>query len=230
VGKCELYFSKLPLSPAAGQTNDCSPNLPQVQGKLVNSNQLADHLRVDRYGDFWLTTPSAVHRTAGGAVEGLTASRPYATPRGLEVPGWRRRVARALFDCSSLLDPLGEIVGRRPGDGPIRRHDHATRTVRADLGLARCSGVRQVRVSAAERHGSRDGAVGIWLVLQTASTISPSGRVRSRNTSNRRSARHGGGRTAPQARRGSRSLDAVPRTAPPRTMDGRMASVSQKSP
>jgi hypothetical protein len=28
-----LYFSRLPLSPAAGQTNSHSPNGPKVQGK-----------------------------------------------------------------------------------------------------------------------------------------------------------------------------------------------------
>src|SRR5689334_13137774 len=45
-GKRELYFSKLssPLAARRNNGNSPPPTGTQVQGKLVNSNQLADHL------------------------------------------------------------------------------------------------------------------------------------------------------------------------------------------
>jgi hypothetical protein len=79
----------------------------------VNSNQLADHLQVDRYGDFWLTDairPSLVRQVVPCAGYRVETYRDALA--GLEVPVLAAAVSRErLFDVFlDLLDPLGEVV------------------------------------------------------------------------------------------------------------------------
>jgi hypothetical protein len=79
----------------------------------VNSKQLANHLQVDRYGDFWLT--DAVRPSIELQVvprEGYRIET-YRDPKaGIEVPVLAAAVSRErLFDVFlELLDPLGEVV------------------------------------------------------------------------------------------------------------------------
>jgi hypothetical protein len=79
----------------------------------MNADQLAAHLRIDRYGDFWLTdairpSPSAkVAPRQGYRVETYRDRR-----NDLRVPALAAAVSREkLFDLFlGLLDPLGDVV------------------------------------------------------------------------------------------------------------------------
>jgi hypothetical protein len=79
----------------------------------VNAEKLAAHLRIDRYGDFWLT--DAVRPSPERQVlprEGFRVET-YRDPRnGLCVPVVAAAVSREkLFDVFlDLLDPLGDVV------------------------------------------------------------------------------------------------------------------------
>jgi hypothetical protein len=80
---------------------------------VVNSDKLAAHLRVDRYGDFWLT--DAVRPAPGLKVVPRQGYRldTYRDPRHrLKVPVLAAAVSRErLFDAFlGLLQPLGEVV------------------------------------------------------------------------------------------------------------------------
>jgi len=84
-----------------------------VQGKLVNANQLANHLKVDRYGDFWLTDairPSLERQVVPR--EGYRIETYRDSQAGIAVPVLAAAVSRErLFDVFlDLLDPLGEVV------------------------------------------------------------------------------------------------------------------------
>jgi hypothetical protein len=111
--KRELYFSAVPLSPAAGPTNRPSPRGSLVQGKHVKFNQLSEHLQVDRYGDFWLTDairPSLERQVV--PCEGYRIEMYRDAQARIAVPVLAAAVSRErLFDLFlELLDPLGEVV------------------------------------------------------------------------------------------------------------------------
>src|SRR5262245_15438460 len=77
----------------------------------VNSQKLAAHLKVDHYGDFWLT--DAIRPSLQKQViprEGYRRER-Y-TDNGMDLPLLAAAVSREkLFDLfMELLDPLGEVV------------------------------------------------------------------------------------------------------------------------
>jgi hypothetical protein len=79
----------------------------------VNSEKLAAHLQVDRYGDFWLT--DALRPSFDLQVvprEGFRLETYRDTPAGIEVPALVASVSRErLFDLFlALLDPLGDVV------------------------------------------------------------------------------------------------------------------------
>jgi hypothetical protein len=79
----------------------------------VNSNQLANHLQVDRYGDFWLTDairPSIERQVL--PCEGYRIEMYRDARAAIEVPVLAAAVSRErLFDLFlDLLDPLGELV------------------------------------------------------------------------------------------------------------------------
>jgi len=79
----------------------------------VNANQLADHLRVDRYDDFWLTDairPSPARQVVPR--EGYRVETYRDSQAGIAVPVLAAAVSRErLFDVFlELLDPLGEVV------------------------------------------------------------------------------------------------------------------------
>jgi hypothetical protein len=84
-----------------------------VQGLSVNPNVLADHLRVDRYGDFWLTDairPSMHRQVVPCAGYRLETYRDRQA--GIAVPVLAAAVSRErLFEnFLDLLNPLGEVV------------------------------------------------------------------------------------------------------------------------
>jgi hypothetical protein len=100
---------------------------------IASSEKLAAHLRVDRYGDFWLT--DAVRPSPQRQVtprEGFRVET-YRDPRnGLHVPVVAAAVSREkLFDVFlELLDPLGDVVDvvvetshniEKPSDGASHR-------------------------------------------------------------------------------------------------------------
>jgi hypothetical protein len=79
----------------------------------VNANQLADHLQVDRYGDFWLTDairPSLARQVV--PCEGYRIETYRDTSAGIAVPVLAAAVSRErLFDVFlELLEPLGDMV------------------------------------------------------------------------------------------------------------------------
>jgi hypothetical protein len=79
----------------------------------VNPQKLAAHLRVDRYGDFWLT--EAIRPSLDLQVvprEGYRVDTYRDVPAGIEVPVLVAAVSRErLFDTFlELLEPLGEVV------------------------------------------------------------------------------------------------------------------------
>ena len=84
-----------------------------MQGMHVNEQKMTDHLRVDHYGDFWLT--DAVRPAPSLPVvprEGYRIET-YRDPKAkFEVPVLVAAVSRErLFDVfMELLDPLGEVV------------------------------------------------------------------------------------------------------------------------
>jgi hypothetical protein len=79
----------------------------------VNSEQLAAHLRVDRYGEFWLT--DAIRPSLDRQVvprQGFRVDTYRDKRAGIKVPVLAASVSReALFDVFlALLDPLGDMV------------------------------------------------------------------------------------------------------------------------
>ena len=79
----------------------------------MNANQLADHLRVDHYGDFWLTDairPSLAREVVPSAGYRIETYRDHQA--GIVVPVLAAAVSRErLFDVFlELLEPLGEVV------------------------------------------------------------------------------------------------------------------------
>jgi hypothetical protein len=89
-----------------------SPGI-SAQGVFVNQENLAAHLQVDRYGDFWLT--EAIRPSIDLQVvprQGYRAGTYRDAKAKLEVPVLVAAVSREqLFDVFlELLDPLGEVV------------------------------------------------------------------------------------------------------------------------
>jgi hypothetical protein len=79
----------------------------------VNSDQWAAHLRVDRYGDFWLTEAIRPALTVPVVPRQGFRVDTYRDPRaGLEAPVLAAAVSREhLFETFlALLEPLGELV------------------------------------------------------------------------------------------------------------------------
>jgi hypothetical protein len=79
----------------------------------VSDDRLAAHLKVDRYGDFWLT--EAVRPSLNGEVvprQGYRVETYRDRRAGLKVPVLAASVSREhLFDVFlDLLEPLGEVV------------------------------------------------------------------------------------------------------------------------
>jgi hypothetical protein len=77
------------------------------------NTKLAEHLRVDRYGDFWLTDavrPSLDHQVTPR--QGFRVQTYRDAKAGFRVPVLAASISREhLFDAFlDLLDPLGEIV------------------------------------------------------------------------------------------------------------------------
>jgi hypothetical protein len=85
----------------------------RTQGTPVNSDRMADHLRKDRYGDFWLT--EAIRPSLDQQVvprEGYRAEVYRDAKANFKVPVLVAAVSRErLFDVFlDLLDPLGDVV------------------------------------------------------------------------------------------------------------------------
>src|SRR5262245_10248075 len=105
------------------------PSTGPAKGIYVNADKLAAHLRIDRYGDFWLTDairPSMRHQVEPR--EGFRVETYRDPGNGLEVPVLAASVSRErLFDLFlDLLDPLGEVVDvvletSHESDGPGHR-------------------------------------------------------------------------------------------------------------
>jgi hypothetical protein len=79
----------------------------------MNADQLAAHLRIDRYGDFWLT--DAIRPSPSGKVtprQGYRVETYRDRRNDLRVPALAAAVSREkLFDALlDLLDPLGDVV------------------------------------------------------------------------------------------------------------------------
>jgi hypothetical protein len=109
--KRELYFFMQPPSPRSEQQSLSLP-LPRTQGHIVNQ-KLAEHLRVDRYGDFWLT--DAIRPSLDCQVtpcQGFRLQTYRDRKAGFKVPVLAASVSREnIFDVFlDLLDPLGEVV------------------------------------------------------------------------------------------------------------------------
>src|SRR5947209_6196560 len=109
----KLCFSRLPLPPRSDQQT--IPPLPQgrTQGANVNRENIATHLKKDRYGDFWLT--DAIRPSVTRQIEpqqGYRVEIYRDAKAGLKVPVLAAAVSRErLFDLFlELLDPLGEVV------------------------------------------------------------------------------------------------------------------------
>jgi len=90
-----------------------SPSVGSIQGVFVSHNQLAAHLQVDRYGDFWLT--DAVRPSLDRQVvprQGFRVDTYRDAQAGLKVPVLAASVSREqLFEVFlNLLDPLGDVV------------------------------------------------------------------------------------------------------------------------
>src|SRR5687767_5450132 len=84
----------------------------RTQGNLVNA-KMVEHLRVDRYGDFWLT--DAIRPSLDRQIIPRQAFRVDTyrdTKAGFQVPVLAAAISREkLFDVFlDLLDPLGELV------------------------------------------------------------------------------------------------------------------------
>jgi hypothetical protein len=85
----------------------------RTQGMPVNDKNMADHLQVDRYGDFWLT--DAIRPAQGLAVvprQGYRIDTYRDSKANFEVPVLAAAISREkLFEVFlDLLDPLGEVV------------------------------------------------------------------------------------------------------------------------
>jgi hypothetical protein len=108
-----LYFDRdLPM-PRHGNNPATPRSIPEDQVAIVNPAQLADHLRVDHYGDFWLT--EAIRPALEGRVvprEGFRIDVYRDSKSGVEIPVLVAAVSRErLFDLFlELLNPLGEVV------------------------------------------------------------------------------------------------------------------------
>lgn len=95
----------------------------------MNSHQLASHLQVDRYGDFWLTDAIRPSYQRHVIPEEGYRLEIYRDPdREIEVPALAASVSREkLFDVFlDLLPPLGEVVDvvletSHDGDGTHHR-------------------------------------------------------------------------------------------------------------
>jgi hypothetical protein len=110
--KRELYLQWQPLSLAAkGETENSLSSSP-AQGADVN-DKLSAHLKVDRYGEFWLT--DAIRPSPDRQViprQGFRVETYRDPGAGIQVPVLAASVSReSLFDVFlELLDPLGEVV------------------------------------------------------------------------------------------------------------------------
>src|ERR1700704_437965 len=85
----------------------------RTQGINVNDKIMADHLQVDRYGDFWLT--DAVRPAQGLPIvphQGYRIDTYRDGQANFSVPVLAAAISREkLFDVfMDLLDPLGEVV------------------------------------------------------------------------------------------------------------------------
>src|SRR6266404_4186506 len=99
------------MSPG-GRNGYISPG-NRTQGTHVNDKPIADHLQVDRYGDFWLT--DAVRPAQGLPIvprQGYRIDTYRDDKANFSVPVLAAAVSREqLFDVFlDLLDPLGEVV------------------------------------------------------------------------------------------------------------------------
>src|SRR5437773_2706914 len=85
----------------------------RTQGMTVNDKTMADHLEIDRYGDFWLT--DAVRPAQGLPIvprQGYRIDTYRDDKANFTVPVLAAAISREqLFDVFlDLLDPLGEVV------------------------------------------------------------------------------------------------------------------------
>lgn len=89
------------------------PPTPKRRAKHVNHPTMQDHLKVDRYGDFWLTDAIRPAQTlAIVPKQGYRVDVYRDAKAGFEVPVVVASISREmLFDVFlELLDPLGEVV------------------------------------------------------------------------------------------------------------------------
>jgi hypothetical protein len=109
----DLYFDRDLPKPRRGIQPATPRSIPEDQGDPVNPAKLAAHLRVDHYGEFWLT--EAIRPALEGRVvprEGYRIGIYRDAKSGAKIPVLAAAVSRErLFDLFlDLLDPLGEMV------------------------------------------------------------------------------------------------------------------------